>query len=186
MKGTLLNFTISTLFPVFLAGPPRYVYLCKVFPSSKPFNMAAKSRYATANTEVNLGLKPGEKMKNTSSIQWQLGRWCCWLGWGRGARRYLIFGNYGYHKKYTNFFPSLQMKKKGKCQVVDVRFFKLVPVFPQISAQFGGMLWSPHLRRSRKMFGQWCDEKNRLHSPQSRVTFTFESMFSSIHFLKSG
>eukprot|EP00434_Breviolum_minutum_P041825 symbB.v1.2.037210.t1/scaffold5432.1/size27254/2 len=26
--------------------------------------------YATANTEVNLGLKPGEKMKNTSSIQW--------------------------------------------------------------------------------------------------------------------
>eukprot|EP00438_Fugacium_kawagutii_P034523 Skav213813 [mRNA] locus=scaffold1987:461341:468006:- [translate_table: standard] len=37
--------------------------------------------YATANNEVNLGLKPGEKMKTTSNLQWNLGS--CWRGWSK-------------------------------------------------------------------------------------------------------
>lgn len=45
--------------------------------------LTERCRYATANNEVNLGLKPGEKMKMASNLQWSL---CGVNGVKRGCR----------------------------------------------------------------------------------------------------
>ena len=45
--------------------------------------LTERCRYATANNEVNLGLKPGEKMKMASNLQWSL---CGVNGVKRGRR----------------------------------------------------------------------------------------------------